>query len=53
MGILAQQAAAPPPLVTQDMVDKVMAEAKAHCALTTWDKFAKSLKANRFPFLIK
>lgn len=46
----------PPPEpapVTQDTVDAVMAEAKAHCAPTTWDKFAKSLKANRFPFVVK
>ena len=48
----APAAPPPPPVVTQDVVDEVMAQAKAHCAPSTWDKFARSMAANKFPFKV-
>lgn len=51
MGILAADRRTPAPL-TQQAVDAVMAEQKKHTAASTWDKFVKSLVANRFPFRI-
>lgn len=50
MPILVTQPAAP--TLTQAVVNEVMAQAKEHCAPTTWDKFAKSLRANLFPFKV-
>ena len=50
MPILAAQP--PVPAVTQQTVDAVMTIAVAHCAPSTWERFAKSLAANRFPFRV-
>ncbi|WP_157577285.1 hypothetical protein [Phycicoccus jejuensis] len=46
--------AGPPPRVplTQEVIDAVMAEQRAHCAPSSWDRFVKSLSANRFPFKV-
>ena len=44
---------APPPLppeLTPELVAAVMAAQKAHCAPSTWDKFVRSLAANKFPY---
>jgi hypothetical protein len=53
MPILAEppKPPAPEPL-TQALVDAVMAEQQRHCAPSTWDKFVRSLAANRFPFRV-
>lgn len=53
MPIHAQERA-PEPVheVTQETVDAVMAQAHQHCAPSTWDRFAKSLSANDYPFKV-
>lgn len=50
MPILAEQP--PPVVVTQEIVDAVMEAQRAACAPTTWDRFARSLVANQFPFKV-
>lgn len=53
MPILAKVPRPTPPKITQEVIDAVLALERKHCAASTWDKFAKSLVANRFPFRVQ
>lgn len=52
MPILAGSPPPGPPPLTQELIDAVMAEQRAHCAPSSWDRFVRSLAANRFPFKV-
>lgn len=54
MPILATPPPPGPPAVelTPEIVAAVMLEQRTHCAPSTWDRFVKSLAANRFPFKV-